>query len=311
MIGIGPSLGRWATSPTAVMLLQRPSSSSAQTGTSWRTSTSGRSALASSTISWRCTEEPGGEVLPWKRFQLRIRIVSLTTVRAPCASSSPTQPRSRHSTTTSSRRPRPAGRRGRARHLAVPLRRGSDAGGIRPPRGLLSRVVPALPALSTASAAEGGRAPGRAGTAGAHPPGRSPRPVAGRAGARRRAASAPRGPAVFTAHDLLPRRTAHREDLWRRLLGRFDRIVVHSERGRETLAALGRRPRPPAGDPARRVPQRSRPDGRRPHSALARGDPPVQGAPRRDRGGHPGGRRAAARRRRSARAPRRVSRRRR
>jgi glycosyltransferase involved in cell wall biosynthesis len=48
-----------------------------------------------------------------------------------------------------------------------------------------------------------------------------------------------RGPAVFTAHDLLPRRTAHREDLWRRLLGRFDRIVVHSERGLETLAALG------------------------------------------------------------------------
>jgi glycosyltransferase involved in cell wall biosynthesis len=48
-----------------------------------------------------------------------------------------------------------------------------------------------------------------------------------------------RGPAVFTAHDLLPRRTAHRKDLWRRLLGRFDRIVVHSERGLETLAALG------------------------------------------------------------------------
>jgi glycosyltransferase involved in cell wall biosynthesis len=48
-----------------------------------------------------------------------------------------------------------------------------------------------------------------------------------------------RGPAVFTAHDLLPRRTAHREDLWRRLLRRFDRIVVHSERGLETLTALG------------------------------------------------------------------------
>ncbi|HZO61481.1 MAG TPA: glycosyltransferase family 4 protein [Gaiellaceae bacterium] len=47
------------------------------------------------------------------------------------------------------------------------------------------------------------------------------------------------GPNVFTAHDLLPRRTAHRENLWRRLLGRFDRAVVHSERGRETLARLG------------------------------------------------------------------------
>ena len=48
-----------------------------------------------------------------------------------------------------------------------------------------------------------------------------------------------RGPAVFTAHDLLPRRTAHRENLWRRLLRSFDRIVVHSERGREALAAVG------------------------------------------------------------------------
>ncbi len=49
----------------------------------------------------------------------------------------------------------------------------------------------------------------------------------------------PQAPAVFTAHDLLPRRTAARTELWRRLLGRFDRVVVHSERGRETLAGLG------------------------------------------------------------------------
>src|SRR5581483_10957413 len=49
----------------------------------------------------------------------------------------------------------------------------------------------------------------------------------------------PHLPSVFTAHDLLPRRTAHRGDLWRRLFARFDRIVVHSESGRETLAALG------------------------------------------------------------------------
>src|SRR5213076_690883 len=40
-----------------------------------------------------------------------------------------------------------------------------------------------------------------------------------------------RTPAVFTAHDLLPRRTAARRALWRRLLRRFDRIVVHSARG--------------------------------------------------------------------------------
>jgi glycosyltransferase involved in cell wall biosynthesis len=46
-------------------------------------------------------------------------------------------------------------------------------------------------------------------------------------------------PAVFTAHDLLPRRTASRPDLWRRLLAKFDRVVVHSERGRAALASLG------------------------------------------------------------------------
>src|SRR5262245_37875867 len=49
----------------------------------------------------------------------------------------------------------------------------------------------------------------------------------------------PHLPSVFTAHDLLPRRTASKEGLWRSLLHRFDRVVVHSERGRETLAALG------------------------------------------------------------------------
>jgi glycosyltransferase involved in cell wall biosynthesis len=49
----------------------------------------------------------------------------------------------------------------------------------------------------------------------------------------------PHLPAVFTAHDLLPRRTAKRTELWRRLLGRFDRVIVHSENGRDTLAAIG------------------------------------------------------------------------
>lgn len=49
----------------------------------------------------------------------------------------------------------------------------------------------------------------------------------------------PQAPAVFTAHDLLPRRTATKLRLWRTLLSRFARVVVHSESGRETLAALG------------------------------------------------------------------------
>ncbi len=48
-----------------------------------------------------------------------------------------------------------------------------------------------------------------------------------------------RAPSVFTAHDLLPRRSAGKRELWARLLHRFDRVVVHSERGHEALAALG------------------------------------------------------------------------
>ncbi len=48
-----------------------------------------------------------------------------------------------------------------------------------------------------------------------------------------------RAPSVFTAHDLLPRRTAGRRALWQGILHRFDRVVVHSERGRETMAELG------------------------------------------------------------------------
>ena len=49
----------------------------------------------------------------------------------------------------------------------------------------------------------------------------------------------PRVPCVFTAHDLLPRRTAAKEGLWRDLLARFDRVVVHSEHGRDAMAELG------------------------------------------------------------------------
>jgi glycosyltransferase involved in cell wall biosynthesis len=48
-----------------------------------------------------------------------------------------------------------------------------------------------------------------------------------------------RAPAVFTAHDLLPRRTADKRELWRRLLDRFDAVVVHSDHGRGVLAELG------------------------------------------------------------------------
>jgi len=46
-------------------------------------------------------------------------------------------------------------------------------------------------------------------------------------------------PAVFTAHDLLPRRSAADRELWLDLFGRFERVVVHSSRGRESLTELG------------------------------------------------------------------------
>ena len=48
-----------------------------------------------------------------------------------------------------------------------------------------------------------------------------------------------RAPAVFTAHDLLPRRSSTQRDLWRSLFGHFDRVVVHTARGRSLLAELG------------------------------------------------------------------------
>lgn len=44
-----------------------------------------------------------------------------------------------------------------------------------------------------------------------------------------------RARSVITAHDVLPRRTAAKRDLWRRLYARFDRVVVHSDHGRRRL----------------------------------------------------------------------------
>jgi glycosyltransferase involved in cell wall biosynthesis len=46
-------------------------------------------------------------------------------------------------------------------------------------------------------------------------------------------------PVVFTAHDVLPRRTEHRDDLWREIFGLVDRVVVHGAEAVETLVALG------------------------------------------------------------------------
>ena len=49
----------------------------------------------------------------------------------------------------------------------------------------------------------------------------------------------PRSPAVFTAHDIIPRRTLSKTAMWRALFDRFERVVVHSERGRGQLVDFG------------------------------------------------------------------------
>ena len=48
-----------------------------------------------------------------------------------------------------------------------------------------------------------------------------------------------RTPLVFTAHDLVPRRTAQKTSAWLRLFSRFDRVITHSQRGRQTLEEFG------------------------------------------------------------------------
>jgi glycosyltransferase involved in cell wall biosynthesis len=49
----------------------------------------------------------------------------------------------------------------------------------------------------------------------------------------------PRSPAVLTAHDIIPRRTLSKTAMWKTLFGRFERVVVHSERGRRQLVDFG------------------------------------------------------------------------
>ena len=90
-----------------------------------------------------------------------------------------------------------------------------------------------------------------------------------------------RRPLVFTAHDLLPRRTARRTRTWRRLFRRFDRIVTHSERGRRTPRGVRRPGLEAPRDRTSRLSQRAGPRRRRAHRARARRDPVVQGAARR------------------------------
>ena len=52
-------------------------------------------------------------------------------------------------------------------------------------------------------------------------------------------ALARRRPAVFTAHDVLPRRSENRVGVWRDVFATADRTIVHSEAARERLVSLG------------------------------------------------------------------------
>ena len=199
-----------------------------------------------------------------------------------------------------------AGADGRARDLAVPLRRAAGARRLPAGRALLSALVAALPPLAGAAAAEGVEHLGRRGARRGDEAGRrctcsgSPLPQVD-------AGCSARRPPVFTAHDLLPRRTAEKRELWRRLLGRFDRVVVHTERGRGRARRARRRA--PARDPAPGLPERPEraDDGQ---TMLALGViRPYKGLARRRRGGAPAGRRAAARGRRPGDGARRAARR--
>ena len=115
----------------------------------------------------------------------------------------------------------------------------------------------------------------------------------------------PRSPAVFTAHDIIPRRTLSKTALWRALFDRFERVVVHSERGRGQLVDFGVPDREAPRHRASGLPLRGRARRRRPHRALPRAHPAVQGDRGRRRGRARRRRRAAPRRRRPARPARR------
>ena len=105
-----------------------------------------------------------------------------------------------------------------------PFRFGSvpEPDGLPPQRAVLRRLVAPLRPLAPARAAEAARAPARARAA----PPRCRRTCCTCSGSPSPRSTAallrPRVPAVLTAHDLLPRRTAAKTGLWRRLFARFD-----------------------------------------------------------------------------------------
>ena len=162
-----------------------------------------------------------------------------------------------------------AGCRGRARHVAVSLRRGARARRLPALGALLSRELEGLPAIAPAHPGEAARAPGRAHAAEATQGRRRPPPVAGRARSSTTGSSAVDAPLVFTAHDILPRRTARQSATSGGGSSAVSRgCVVHSERARDQLAELVE-PAPPPG--RSRIPvfaSEPRAPRRRPHAPL-------------------------------------------
>ena len=254
-IGSGPSTGRAATSPT----VKRPS---AHAGTSCTQSTSGSSAVASRD---HLVEERAPlrrrRVLPWKRFQLR---TSTRSTLLPCASCSPIRRRSRPGTTTSS--PPRSPRAGADVELATSRFRFGD---VPAPDGYRrsERFYPLSSRLFKRSRL---RLPLKAvehlgvlASPGACAPGR-PAPAVARAARRPTCTCASARPSVFTAHDLLPRRTASRaRPLAAAARPSSTASSCTRERGpRDARRARHRRARHPAprlperGDARRRRPRR-------------------------------------------------------
>ena len=285
--GSGPSRGGAATAATAVMPLQpaealeRPERAppAGRARPDRRRSRAGPSPRGRR---WRS----GGTALPWKRFQVRTR--SGTGVAYGADARRPRRSARLHAarTTTSSRRRSPA----RAR-TSSSSRRASASATRRAPDGY-RRGELFYPLSSRLFRRSRLRLPVKAAE---HPLGLAALPPAP-AGRRCTSSGSPRPSSTLRllrprvpsrVHRARPPAAADaaKRDLWRRLLARFDRVVVHSEHGRTTLAGLGVDPATAARHPASGLPERPGAARRRADGALLRRDPPVQGARRRDRGG--------------------------
>ena len=226
--------------------------------------------------------DPGGSVLPWKRFQLRTSTgTSLRAMRVVVADPPAFTPPYDHALAAALARagadvelvtsrfrfgdvPQPDGYR--RRELFYPLSsRLFRRSQLRLPLKALEHP------LGLARLAAGA--------------GRRRAPAVARRARARRPAPPPRAPLVLTAHDLLPRRTAKKDGPLAPPVRPLRAVVVHTERGRETLAEFG-----VAEEKLRVIPHPVFPGStgaarRRPHGARARAGAPVQAARPRARGG--------------------------